>query len=156
MADQVVLLKAGQIEQIGEPADLYETPETTFAARFLGMPPMNVMEISEISNDAPIRKLVPEDTDSALIGVRPEKVILAEEGLPVEVSSVDFMGAETVLRLNHGNQSLMIRLDGRPVAKPGDKLNVAWQPSDMHFFTENGIRRNGMTTKPSAPATKVQ
>ena len=143
MADQVVLLKAGQIEQIGEPANLYEVPETTFAARFLGMPPMNVLEIDKIIEDAPIRKNIPGGTDGTLLGIRPEKITIADEGLPVEVSSVDFMGAETVLRLSHGQLSLMIRLDGRPIAKPGDKLSVTWQQADMHLFDGNGIRRNG-------------
>lgn len=152
MADQVVLLKAGQIEQIGEPADLYEAPETTFAARFLGLPPMNVLEVSEISRDAAIRRLIPTDADGSLLGIRPEKISIADEGLPVKVSSVDFMGAETVLRLNHGNLPLMVRVDGRPVAKPGDKLSVTWQAADMHFFDGNGIRRSGTPAIPPVPA----
>jgi sn-glycerol 3-phosphate transport system ATP-binding protein len=143
MADQVVLLRAGEIEQIGEPADLYEAPETTFAASFLGMPPMNVLKIDEISDDSGIRKHIPPDAGSCLFGIRPEKLSIAEDGLPVEVSSVDFMGAETVLRLRHGTQNLMIRIDGRPIAKPGDKLCVTWHPADMHLFDSNGKRRNG-------------
>jgi sn-glycerol 3-phosphate transport system ATP-binding protein len=152
MADQVVLLKTGQIEQIGEPANLYEAPETTFAARFLGMPPMNVLKIDEISKDAAIHDHLPSGSGDSMLGIRPEKISIADEGLPVEVSSVDFMGAETVLRLNHGTQTLMIRIDGRPIAKPGDKLNVAWHPADMHLFDENGIRRNGARAIPSTPA----
>ncbi len=156
MADQVVLLRAGQIEQIGEPANLYEVPETTFAARFLGLPPMNVLKIDEISDSAAIRKLIPANANGALLGIRPEKIAIAEDGLPVEVDAVDFMGAETVLRLSHGSLSLMIRLDGRPIAKPGDRLNVAWQQADMHFFDENGIRWNGKSTKPPTPALKAQ
>lgn len=149
MADQVVLLKDGQIEQIGPPAELYETPATTFAARFLGLPPMNVLRCDEIASDVGIRDIIPSGAKGWLLGVRPEKVHLADQGLPVEVSAVDFFGAETILRLHYGTQNLMIRVEGRPTTAPGDKLYVAWAPHDVHLFDENGIRRGGETAKPS-------
>ena len=138
MADQVVLLKNGRIEQIGPPEELYETPETTFAAQFLGTPPMNVLSIGELQQSAAVPASIARDV---LMGVRPEKLFIANEGLPVEVSAVDFMGAETVLRLHHGTQNLMIRVEGRPNAKPGDQLHVAWQPNDVHIFEMSGKRR---------------
>jgi sn-glycerol 3-phosphate transport system ATP-binding protein len=149
MADQVVLLKDGRIEQIGSPADLYEKPETVFAARFLGVPPMNVLQNDEISSDAIHPPDMPANAKGWMLGIRPEKIQIADAGLPVDVSAVDFLGAETVLRLRHGTQKLMIRLDGRPNAKAGDKLHVTWASDDVHVFDENGIRRGGNSSVPS-------
>ena len=83
------------------------------------------------------------DTTGLLLGIRPEKLALADQGLPVEVSAVDFLGAETILRLLHGTQQLMIRVEGRPTATAGDKLHVTWSPGDVHLFDQNGIRRRG-------------
>lgn len=152
MADQVVLLKHGQIEQIGPPVELYETPATTFAARFLGMPPMNVMRIDQIAHDVVLSDAIPSGSEGWLLGVRPENIYITDQGLPVEVIAVDFMGAETVLRLRHGTQNLMIRIDGRPIAAPGDKLCVTWKTHDTHLFDEDGIRRGGITAIQSVSA----
>ncbi len=142
MADQVVLLKDGRIEQIGEPAELYDRPGTVFAARFLGQPPMNVLDASALAADA-LGDALPARTAGWLIGVRPEKVRLAEDGLAAEVRAVDYMGAETVLRLRHGDQDLMVRVDGRASAKIGERVSVTWDAADVHIFDAKGIRRTG-------------
>ena len=134
MADEVVLLKDGKIVQIGTPADLYDYPSTDFAAQFLGTPPMNVLPIADI--DSPVA--VPNG--GHFVGVRPEKVNLADSGLAVEVSAVDYMGAETVLRLLHHGHTIMARVDGRAEAAPGDRLHIDWSRDDLHLFDENGIR----------------
>ncbi len=152
MADQVVLLKDGRIEQIGTPAELYETPATTFAARFLGMPPMNVMRLGQIEDGGALNGAVPPGAPDWLLGVRPENIHFAEQGLAVEVTAVDYMGAETVLRLRHGSQNLMARIAGQATAALGAKLRVAWRPGDIHLFDEKGIRRGGKEAVPPVPA----
>ena len=134
MADQVVLLRDGRIVQVGPPAELYERPSTDFAAQFLGTPPMNVLPISQIET------VIDKPHDSWFLGIRPEKIRIADSGLPVEVSAVDYMGAETVLRLRHENNTLMARIDGRAEASPGDQLHVAWKQEDVHFFDKEGLR----------------
>lgn len=139
MADQVVLLRDGKIEQIGSPEELYEAPATTFAARFLGLPPMNVVQRDELDQSAGL----PANTAGLQLGIRPEKLMLSEQGLPVIVSAVDFLGAETILRLVHGTQQMMIRVSGRPTVTAGDMLHVSWKPDDVHVFDKNGIRRGG-------------
>lgn len=152
MADQVVLLKQGKIEQIGAPEELYEAPASVFAAQFLGLPPMNILQVSNIESTDTVSGMLPSDIDECLLGIRPEKLTLADRGLPVEVISVDFMGAETVLRLRHDSQNLMIRLEGRPRVNPGDRLNVAWHSTDVHIFGSDGIRRNSEKAKLPASA----
>jgi len=152
MADQVVLMKDGRIEQIGTPAELYDTPATTFAARFLGMPPMNVMRLDRIADDGALKGAIPSGLPNWQLGVRPENIGFAQQGLPVEVTAVDYMGAETVLRLRHGSQKLMARVGGRSKAAPGDTLCAAWRAEDIHLFDEKGIRRGGQGAVPSMPA----
>ena len=143
LADQVVLLQDGHVEQIGTPAELYETPATAFAARFLGMPPMNVMRIDQIKPGGALNGAIPPASPGWMLGVRPEKIYICDKGLPVEISAVDYMGAETVLRLRHGTQDLMARINGRTKALPGEKLSVAWSAEDIHLFDEEGVRRKG-------------
>ncbi len=137
MADQVILLKDGKIEQSGTPADLYERPRTDFVAQFLGTPPMNLMPISEIQHR------MPNTLDAGFLGVRPEKIRFRELGLPVEILAIDYMGAETVLRLRHGACTLMARTEGRVTAKQGDSLHVDWHEDDIHLFDKTGKRLCG-------------
>ena len=136
MADQVVLLKDGKIVQIGAPAELYDQPATDFAAQFLGTPPMNVLPITELDGQAAV------PGGGHFMGIRPEKVHLADSGLAVEVSAVDYMGAETVLRLLHRDNTIMARVDGRAEAVPGDHLHIDWNRDDVLLFDEDGIRLN--------------
>jgi sn-glycerol 3-phosphate transport system ATP-binding protein len=136
MADQVVLLKDGKIVQIGAPAELYDQPSTDFAAQFLGTPPMNVLPIAELDSQAAV------PSGGHFMGIRPEKVRLTDSGLTVEVSAVDYMGAETVLRLLHHDKTIMARVNGRAEAVPGDRLHIDWSRDDVHLFDESGIRLN--------------
>ena len=152
MADQVVLLNAGEIEQTGTPADIYEAPSSVFAARFLGMPPMNVMPLAEIGIGGSMNGAVPDGEPGWQVGVRPEDVKVTKAGLPVEVAAVDYMGAESLLRLRHGSQELMARVNGRTSVKAGDALQVSWQSEDVHLFDSKGIRRKGRDAEPPKPA----
>ena len=143
MADQVLLLQDGKIEQFGTPAELYVAPETTFAARFLGMPPMNILAADLLREAGSAMPKGVGKSSGWQIGVRPENIQIASKGLAAEVGAVDYMGAETVLRLKLGSQNLMARLNGRASAEPGETVNIAWKAKDVHLFDENGIRRTG-------------
>ncbi len=143
MADQVVLLQDGKIEQHGTPAQLYETPQTTFAARFLGMPPMNILSAEQVRDAGGAMGKVPNASAGWQIGIRPENIQIASKGLSTEVAAVDYMGAETVLRLKLGAQSLMARVNGRAAVGPGETVKIAWKAKDVHLFDEQGIRRTG-------------
>ena len=131
-------MRDGEIEQIGSPGELYEQPKSDFAAQFLGTPPMNIL---------PARTVKPEahqDGDagclSGYLGIRPEKVRLCESGMESEVVSVDYMGAETVLRLAYRGESISARVDGQAKVQPGDRLHIEWAEKDEHYFDENGVR----------------
>jgi sn-glycerol 3-phosphate transport system ATP-binding protein len=145
MADQVVLLKKGRVEQIGRPHELYELPRTTFAAQFMGSPPMNLLKVDLIEERSALAvacggTLSPDRLTDGYIGVRPEHVQVGHIGLPVRVSSTDYLGAETVLRLAHGGQTLFGKIDGHRRYNPGEQLHVSWSEEAVHRFGADGIR----------------
>jgi len=144
MADQVILLKDGRIEQVGTPEDLYEHPCSDFVARFLGTPPMNLIPVAEI-DDAMVNH-----PNAGFLGIRPEKIRLRDVGLKMQVTAVDYMGAETVLRLKRGDSTVMARIEGRSNASAGDSLLVDWDREDAHLFDRAGKKLSG---EPSAAST---
>ena len=74
------------------------------------------------------------------IGVRPEHVQVGQSGLPVRVSATDYLGAETVLRMAHGGQTLFGKIDGHRHYTPGEQLHVSWSEAAVHRFSADGIR----------------
>ena len=146
MADQVVLLQNGRIEQIAPPHELYEHPATAFSAHFIGSPPMNIVQLDLIDyrtvlSAAGGRLPVADGTRGWSIGIRPEEIILDQPGLPARVGAVDFLGAETVIRLMYGEQTLFARTNGRAVLVPGDEVMISWPPDAVHVFDEKGLRQ---------------
>jgi sn-glycerol 3-phosphate transport system ATP-binding protein len=145
MADQVVLLKQGRVEQTGPPHELYERPRTNFAAQFLGSPPMNLLNVALIEERSTLVKACggSQTTDcltEGFIGVRPEDVQVGPSGLSVKISSVDYLGAETVLRLNHNRQVLFARIAGRRDYRPGETIYISWSEEAIHRFGVDEIR----------------
>ncbi len=143
MADQVVLLKDGHIEQIGTPYDLYENPETTFAARFIGSPPMNLIRLDRIEDWSALQsavdgKAIPDGVQGGSIGIRPEHIQPGDRGLPVQVGAVDYLGGEKVIRLHHGDQPLFAKVNGKSDIAAGDQLKICWPREAMHLFNESG------------------
>ena len=134
MADQVVLLKDGRIVQVGAPADLYDTPSSVFTAQFLGTPPMNILPKKIV----PALSGTPESID--LIGIRPEKIQLSNDGISMTVDAIDYMGAETVLRMLYQDHRLMVRIDGKAQVSIGESVSVNWDPAECHGFDRNGNR----------------
>jgi sn-glycerol 3-phosphate transport system ATP-binding protein len=147
MADQVVLLNDGHIEQVGTPHQLYECPATTFAARFIGSPPMNLInldliEVKSYISDGVDAAVFPDQPQGCTIGIRPEDIKLSARGLPVKAGATDYLGSETVIRLHRDKQTLFIKLNGKSQIAAGERLQISWPYKAMHFFNEKGIRTN--------------
>jgi len=145
MADQVVLLLDGRIDQIGAPHELYEQPATAFAAHFIGSPPMNLIRLDQVKDLAALsaaggRIPVPEGSRGWSIGVRPEAIKISEQGLTARVGAIDFLGAETIIRLAYGEQTLLAKINGRAKIAAGDQVKVSWSPEAAHVFNEKGIK----------------
>ena len=141
MADQVVLLRAGRIEQDAAPADLYARPATVFAARFIGTPPMNIIA-------------APGRSDLKL-GVRPEHVrVVAEGGIEAVVQSAEYLGADTVVTCSTSAAGMLAdtvatRLPGRHVLADGAVVRLGWSAEDTHYFDHaSGLRCNDVVPVP--------
>jgi len=147
MADQVVLLQNGRIEQIGAPHELYEHPVTAFAAHFIGSPPMNLIQLDQVKDRTALTaagaRIPPEENSRGWsIGVRPEAIQISDQGLSARVDAIDFLGAETIIRLAFGEQALLAKINGRAKIAPGEHLTVSWSTDAVHLFNEKGLRED--------------
>jgi len=148
MADQVVLLNGGHVEQDGAPDAIYGTPRTVFAARFLGTPPMNVVNLLPNGmidgSNGPV--IAPAQADRAL-GIRPEDVSVTESGgVSARVETVEFLGADTLIASRVGSQQIVARLPGRARFVPGAIVSLAWPSERQHLFEiSSGHRVDGRT-----------
>ena len=143
MADQVVLLNRGQVEQAASARALYAHPATTFAARFIGTPPMNLLALED-------GRIVGTDIDTGLpaaarqLGVRPEAVTLGAQGLPATVVSIEYLGADSVLSCALGDtpgaQRLAVRAPGHLDVPVGAQVQLLIAPQDLHVFDADGRR----------------
>ncbi len=140
MADQVVLLRDGHIEQDAPPADVYATPATAFAASFIGTPPMNLIRLPE--SGAIAGAVLGPQGGGRIAGIRPESLRLGEGGISAVVSHAEYLGADTVVacRLADG-QSLLARLPGRAGLPDGAAVNFAFDRADLHLFDAASGRR---------------
>src|SRR4051795_2965205 len=118
MADRVVLMQDGRVEQNGAPEQLYSRPATAFTARFIGTPPMNLIE-----------------GGAQTIGIRPEHIrVVSQDGRMARVRSVEHLGADSIVLCEFDGQAISVRQDGFSKALPGDEIRLAWMPTDEHQF----------------------
>jgi len=147
MADRVILMREGRIEQEGSPEELYARPASVFAARFIGTPAMNLVALEDGPRGAGIRgapgaAVVPGRGAGRMLGVRPEHIALvAEGGVPGSVTSAEYHGADTVLTVQVGEESLLVRSPGRVELGAGAPLRLGWRPEDAHVFDAASGRR---------------
>jgi sn-glycerol 3-phosphate transport system ATP-binding protein len=146
MADQVILMNAGRVEQQGPPADLYERPETIFTARFVGTPPMNVLTSTALPElGEAIRAAAPQGRrlEVLALGVRAEAARLADAGVPAQVTAVEYLGADTLVDTRIGGEPFIVRVPGRHSAQAGERLWVTWESAAAHWFDAASGRRIG-------------
>ncbi len=127
MADRVVLMRDGRVEQNGTPEDLYLRPETAFTARFIGTPPMNLITRGNVQ-----------------IGVRPEHIrIVVQDGYLAQVRSIEHLGADSIVQCDVEGQPVLVRQDGFSKATPGTEIRIAWAAEHEHRFDlATGRRRD--------------
>jgi sn-glycerol 3-phosphate transport system ATP-binding protein len=151
MADRVILMREGKIEQAADPDHLYARPASTFAARFIGTPPMNILTLDTrpsgtflAGSNAPI---LAGQVEGAQIGIRPEDIVIDEKGIAARIVNVEYMGADTVLACTVGDQPITARVPGKTALASGSVIRLGWRPDAVHFFDAvSGKRRNDLTT----------
>jgi len=129
MADHVILLRNGRIEQEGTPAELYARPATTFAARFIGTPAMNLVPAQALQKGAP---------SGLTMGIRPEHIRLGHDGVPAVVTSAEYHGADTIVTAQVNGAALLVRAPGQVDLAAGSQVKLGWEPGAVHIFNSEG------------------
>lgn len=156
MADRLVVMRNGRIEQEGAPVEVYETPASVFAAEFVGTPAMNLLGLERsgagwivAGTDRPVAA---EQTGEGLrLGVRPEDVRLAvSQGVAVQVERVEYRGAESIVTCLLGGGRFVLSVRGRVAFRTGDPARVDWSGGAEHLFdAATGLRiRSGPEPAP--------
>ena len=157
MADKIVVMHDGRVEQIGAPLDLYDRPDNLFVAGFIGSPAMNffpgiIRRNGNASFDGPGGMHLPLhsperdaaewfDGRLAVYGVRPEHFILADDGIDAEVQVVEPTGSETQLVAKLGGQDVLAVFRERHQFKPGDRVRLKPSVGFTHLFDKASGKR---------------
>jgi sn-glycerol 3-phosphate transport system ATP-binding protein len=159
MADRVILMSGGRIEQNGAPVDLYETPANVFVARFIGTPPMNLLRLERGDHETVIAGtrgpgVGPVEWAGGTLGIRPEHIALSlHGGVDARVETVEYLGADSLLVCRIGDQVLTARVAGRVGLSSGDFARLDWAAGASHYFdAASGARR---AAKPVHEATTM-
>jgi ABC-type sugar transport system ATPase subunit len=142
LADRIVILNHGRIEQIGTPEDVYDRPASTFVAGFIGAPPMNLLPASALPAAG-------RPSNDLLLGVRPEHLVWHDGGAPLlegTASVVEPLGSDTLVSLDVGGTAVIARLPPRVVRRKGEAVRLAADPANLHFFDRStGLRETTVT-----------
>jgi sn-glycerol 3-phosphate transport system ATP-binding protein len=148
LADRLVVLNAGRIEQVGTPIELYERPATTFVATFIGSPSMNLLQMGTTTDSWSMKADSSVPSAAATLGIRPEDLHMITD-VPgdeiftanVKVAAVELVGAESYV---HGTladgSDIVFRVAGRSRIEMDDMVQIGAKASDLHFFDRNGAR----------------
>jgi multiple sugar transport system ATP-binding protein len=150
LADKIVVLNAGKVEQVGSPLDLYNKPVNQFVAGFIGSPRMNFLDLGPRNGDAYLLPggdiSVPANLAAkpAFIGVRPEHLELVEAGRPGaltgKVTMTEHLGSDTYayVALDGAEDLLVVRLSGERAVKSNQPIGVLLDPGMAHVFAADG------------------
>jgi multiple sugar transport system ATP-binding protein len=151
MADKIVVMNGGKVEQIGAPLDLYDRPANVFVAGFIGSPAMNFLRGRVVSGrfhaGGDVALALPagamaEEGQPALYGIRPEHMQLRADGVPAVVHVVEPTGSETQVVAQVGETSVLCAFRERVTAKPGETIRIAPEAALAHLFdVDTGQRR---------------
>ena len=148
MADRIVVMHDGIIEQIGTPLELFDRPGNLFVAQFIGSPAMNVFsgvvrsgQVEGLGAQWPLPPGMAGEGQAVSYGVRPTDLRLAASGIPGRVIIVEPTGAETELLVEVGGQQMVVVIHGRTQAQPGDPVHLEFDVAKAHVFdAASGLR----------------
>lgn len=164
LADKIVVLQEGRIEQVGSPRDLYEHPENLFVAQFIGSPKMNILPVvfsgdhfelpGHTTRHAPV---LTEKEAPTQLGIRPEHISvtsLADADVTGIVEHVEYLGADLFLYVAAEKLGvLLVRLSGLEHFRPGDIVGLSFPSHLSHFFGDTGQALHQKTVAPAPELT---
>ncbi|WP_279482501.1 sn-glycerol-3-phosphate ABC transporter ATP-binding protein UgpC [Aureimonas sp. SK2] len=150
MADKIVVMRDGRVEQVGAPLDLYDRPANTFVAGFIGSPAMNFVhgrvEADRFVTEGGQALPLPGGSGAAkpgkaTYGIRPEHVTIDEGGVPIRVEVVEPTGSEVMVAARLGDQPISCLFRERLALRPGETIPVRFNPASAHLFDgDSGAR----------------
>ncbi len=139
LADRVVVLRDGAIEQVGSPLELYDRPANQFVAQFIGTPSMNMVPAKAIASNTTLTNIsVPAE---GFLGVRPEGVRVvpaSASAVPGRVELIEALGADTLIYVEALGVSLVARQNERTSLILGDAVGIEFDPRFLHIFSGDG------------------
>ncbi len=161
MADRIVIMKDGVIQQVGKPMELYDHPKNKFVAGFIGSPQMNFYNVKvkgdtltfengdKVKLTAPIAEKLSANQGELILGIRGEDIKLDPQNLELykdnkmsaKVENVEVMGNENNLYFNFGGAPSVARVSKYEISEVGDTIEFAFIPSRMHFFDKQTEER---------------
>ncbi len=131
LAQRMIVMNAGNVEQFGTPEEVYHQPATTFVASFIGSPPMNLL------------KNAPGGQAGRILGIRPEHLDLGDTGgWEFQVETVELLGAERLIYGKVGGEEVTVRVEeGRPYPRPGETAHIAPREDRLHWFSQETGKR---------------
>ncbi|TAL65221.1 MAG: sn-glycerol-3-phosphate import ATP-binding protein UgpC [Burkholderiaceae bacterium] len=127
LAQRMIVMNAGRMEQFGTPEEVYARPATTFVASFMGAPPMNLLR------NGPNAAL--GGPNGALLGIRPEHLEITSEGWTLQVETMEMLGAERLLYCRMGAEELIVRThEGQAAPAVGSAIHVTPRADRLHWF----------------------
>jgi len=140
LADRIVVLNQGVIEQVGTPIELYSAPKNQFVAEFIGSPKMNIIDIDNSKNNL---KNIKAPNLTSRVGIRPEHLFVAPEGdtkLKGSVRHIENLGEHLLCYINiGGDYEITAKLDVSSPARLNQEINLSWISENTHYFNNSGI-----------------
>ncbi len=147
MADRIVVMRGGHIEQIGSPLEVYDAPANSFVAGFIGSPSMNFIDGTVVDSGGALelevahgpRWPLPDKARSYAgrslrLGVRPEHIGISEQGVQSQVIIIEPTGSDTHLQLQTGQQSIVAAVRDRITVSPGQPIQLRYDAQKAHLF----------------------
>ncbi len=149
MADKIVAMRDGVVEQVGTPLELFDTPQNVFVASFIGSPSMNLLDvksngrgvIDKAGNHWPVAGMQITSGQPFTLGVRPEHLRLDPDGLDAQVHVVESTGSETHLIVDSAGTKLTCVLRERVNVRPGDHVRLSADSAHLHLFRADSGQR---------------
>jgi sn-glycerol 3-phosphate transport system ATP-binding protein len=161
LADILVVMNGGRVEQIGNPLDIYQKPATTFVASFIGAPPMNLMPLRADEIKAQFAGDSRAASEAGILGIRPEDFVISNDGiaggiaLDLTVEAIERVGAETFIYGTRQNETqgiaanpgdlppgeVIVRIPGAIAPAIGERIRVVAPREKLHLFSADGRGR---------------
>lgn len=143
IADKIILMNSGRIEQHGTPEELYNRPATAFTGGFIGNPPMNILQSNpEIVAACGVDTPGNLTSNDLLVGVRPENIEVSKStGFEIVVSATEYLGADTLIVGRSNDQSIILTIKGKSIISMGQRVRIGWSSKHTHLFSVSTGKR---------------